>query len=183
MKHTIRNVRHEDWKKAKDLRLDALRDPVAHLAFLETYERAAAQPDDYWQSRAARSGEGISSRQFVAEAEDGSWLGSVSVLVELPGAEDVFGGAPELPQTHVVGVFVRPGARGTGLAGELFRAALDWSWSLTEPRIERVRLYVHEDNARAEALYRKAGFRRTGVTIPFPTDTTQIENELAVDRP
>jgi RimJ/RimL family protein N-acetyltransferase len=85
-------------------------------------------------------------------------------------------------QTHVVGVFVRPEARGTGLAEELFRAALEWSWSLAEPRVERVRLFVHEDNARAEALYGKVGFKRTGVSVPVPGDATHRENELARHR-
>src|SRR5262245_32478995 len=39
--YVIRAIRPEDWPRVKQLRLDALRDPVAHLAFLETYEEAA----------------------------------------------------------------------------------------------------------------------------------------------
>lgn len=182
MNHIIRAVRAEDWAKGKEIRLDALRDPVAHLAFLDTYEQAVARPDDFWQDRTTGAAEGRSTRQFIAEAADGRWLGTVSVLVERPGVQDVFGGAPEVAQTHVVGVFVRPEARGTGLAEELFRAALEWSWSLAEPRVERVRLFVHEDNARAEALYGKVGFKRTGVSVPVPGDATHRENELARHR-
>jgi len=182
MNHTVRAVRGEDWIKARAIRLAALRDPLAHLAFLETYEQAVARPDEFWRERTAGAAEGKSARQFVAEAADGGWIGTVSVLVERPGAESVFGEVPEVAQTHVVGVFVEPAARGTGVAEELFRAALEWSWSLSEPRIERARLFVHEDNARAEAMYGKVGFKRTGVSVPVPADSSKREIELALLR-
>jgi RimJ/RimL family protein N-acetyltransferase len=182
MEHIVRAVRHEDWSKIKALRLDALRDPVAHLAFHDTHEQAAAQPDGFWQDRAAKVAEGKAARQFVAEAADGRWLGMVSVLVERPGVESFFNDVPEVPQTHIVGVFVRPEVRGTGLAEELFQAALEWSWSLTEPPVERVRLFVHEDNARAEAMYGKVGFKRTGLSVPAAGEPTRSDNELAVLR-
>lgn len=122
------------------------------------------------------------SRQFVAEAADGHWLGMATVLVERPGVETFFGDVPEVPQTHIVGVFVRPEARGTGLAEELFQAALGWSWSLTEPPVERVRLFVHQDNARAEAMYGKVGFKRTGLSVPIAGQPTCRDNELALLR-
>ncbi|MDH6120828.1 GNAT family N-acetyltransferase [Kitasatospora sp. GAS204B] len=182
MTYTIKTVRHQDWPKAKEIRLAALRDPVAHLAFLETLEQAVARPDDFWQGRAEASGAGTSLRQFVAEDPDGEWLGTVTARVELPGDDTVFGQAAKAPQIHVVGVFVQPAARGVGLAERLFGAALEWSWSLAEPRIERVRLHVHEDNARAEALYRKVGFDRTGHTVLVPGDTPFHEIELAIPR-
>ncbi|MBT2476845.1 GNAT family N-acetyltransferase [Streptomyces sp. ISL-94] len=182
MKHTIRAVRHEDWTKIKALRLDALRDPVARLAFHQTHEQAGAEPDSFWQDRAAGAAEGRTARQFVAEAADGRWLGTVSVLVERPGVESFFKDVPEVPQTHIVGVFVRPEARGTGLAEELFQAALGWSWSLTEPPVERVRLFVHEDNARAEAMYGKVGFKRTGLSVPAAAEPARSDNELALLR-
>ncbi|MFB7664988.1 GNAT family N-acetyltransferase [Kitasatospora sp. NPDC056138] len=182
MEHIIRAVRDEDWPKAKEIRLAALRDPLAHLAFIETAEQAAARPDDFWQDRVAGAAAGISARQFVAEAADGRWLGTVSVLVERPGEQAVFGPAPDAAQTHVVGVFVRPEARGTGIAEDLVRAALAWSWALPEPRVERVRLYVHQDNSRAEALYRKVGFERTGAFESDPAQPDLRDFELAVPR-
>lgn len=90
--------------------------------------------------------------------------------------------SPRFRRHNIVGVFVRPEARGTGLGAELFHAALDRSWSLTEPRVERVRLFVHEDNARAEAMYGKVGFQRTGHSVPAPTEPSRSEYELAVRR-
>jgi RimJ/RimL family protein N-acetyltransferase len=103
----------------------------------------------------------------------------VTVLVELPGVQDYFGGTPQVAQTQVVAVFVRPEARGSGLAEALFRAALEWSWALPAPHIERVRLYVHEDNNRAEAMYEKVGFKRTGATV---SSAAGREVELAIQR-
>lgn len=179
----IRRVRTEDWAWVKEIRLDALRDPVAAIAFLETYEQAAARPDEFWQDRAARAAEGSSVGQFVAEAADGRWLGTMTALVEQPGGAGALeGDVIDVPQTHIVGVYVRPEARGTGLAHDLIRAAQEWSWSLTEPRIERVRLFVHEDNARARAMYVRAGFKPSGVALPVPGDSTGREVELAVLR-
>ena len=38
------------------------------------------------------------------------------------------------------------------------------AWSSVQG-IERVQLFVHEDNARAQAAYRRLGFARTGVIV------------------
>ncbi|MFI6948964.1 GNAT family N-acetyltransferase [Streptomyces sp. NPDC050422] len=185
MDYVIRPVRAEEWQLVRELRLAALQDPVAPVAFLETYEQASERSDDFWRERAAGGSEtgagGV--RQFVAEAPDGSWAGTVTVLIERPDDEVRFGEAAAVHQAHVVGVFVRAEARGSGLAEELFRAGTDWAWSLGEPLIERVRLYVHEDNPRAAALYRRIGFVPTGETVPMPGDPTARELEYAVARP
>ncbi|MGW0315819.1 GNAT family N-acetyltransferase [Streptomyces flavidovirens] len=178
----IRPVRADEWPEAKELRLAALRDPLAGIAFMETYEKAVAEPDSFWEGRTARVGEGGDARQFVAETPDGWWVGSVTAIVERAGDQAAFGGAPEVDQVHVVGVFVRPEARGTGVAQELLRAALEWSWGLTEPQVERVRLHVHERNGRAEALYAKAGFVRSGATVAVPGDAAAKEYEMVAVR-
>ncbi|GGX33155.1 GNAT family N-acetyltransferase [Streptomyces chryseus] len=178
----IRPVRAGEWARVRELRLAALRDPLASLAFLETYEKAAAQPESFWAERTGTAAEGVGVRQFVAESGDGRWVGSVSALVERAGSDEVFGGAPVVDQVHLVGVYVRPEARGTGVAQALFRAALEWSWGLTEPRVERVRLYAHERNGRAQALYGKAGFVRSGQVVPMPGDASAKEYEMVVER-
>ncbi|WP_328888261.1 GNAT family N-acetyltransferase [Streptomyces sp. NBC_00316] len=185
MDYVIRPVRAEEWPLVKDLRLAALQDPVAPVAFLETYEQALAEPDDFWQGRTARGAEagGNEVRQFIAEASDGSWAGTISVLIERPDGDLRFGEAAKVHQAHVVGVFVRPEARGSGLAERLFRAGVDWAWSLGEPRIERVRLYVHENNPRAAAFYRRFGFVPSGETTAVPNDPTALELEYEIVRP
>ncbi|MGW2869778.1 N-acetyltransferase family protein [Kitasatospora sp. NPDC001225] len=179
----IRRVRVEDWQRARDLRLDALRDPVAAVAFLEVYEQAVTKPDEFWQDRTTRAATDPHAAQFIAEAEDGRWLGSMTGVVEPAGGNGALeGDVVEVDQVHVVGVFVRAEARGTGLALDLIRTLQEWAWSLTGPRIERVRLFVHEDNPRAEAMYRKAGFEPSGVTLPVPGGLAGREVELAVLR-
>ncbi|MFF1921318.1 GNAT family N-acetyltransferase [Streptomyces sp. NPDC058221] len=185
MGYVIRPVRADEWQQAKEIRLAALQDPVAPVAFLETYEQGLGQSDDFYRERAlgaSEDGEGR-VRQFIAEAPDGSWAGTATVLIERPDDEVRFGEAAVVHQAHVVGVFVRPEARGGGVADALFRAALEWAWSLGEPRIERARLYVHENNPRASAFYRRIGFAPTGTTVPMPGDPTARELEYAVARP
>lgn len=113
MNHVIRSIRADEWAKVKELRLDALKDPVAHLAFLETYEESLAKPDAFWQERAAGAAEGTTERQqFIAEDADGVWGGSVAVLVEEAGSRDFNDVVVEQRQGHLVAVYVRPEHRG-----------------------------------------------------------------------
>lgn len=166
----------------KELRLDALRDPVAHLAFLETYEESLAKADAFWQDRTAGAAVGVTDRQqIVAVTEDGAWVGSVTVLVELAGVQNPFGKVPEQDQGHLVGVFVRPEFRGSeaGVTRALFDAALAWAWGIG---LDRVRLFVHEKNGRAEAFYRKAGFVPTGETEPMPGAVGEVQLEFVITR-
>ncbi|SDG95496.1 GNAT family N-acetyltransferase [Streptomyces griseoaurantiacus] len=181
MNHVIRAIRTDEWPAVKRLRLEALRDPLAPLAFLETYEDALAKPDFYWQERTSTAAAGAFQRQqFIAERPDGAWDGSVTVLVEEAGSEDFLGHVVESEQGHLVGVFVRPEQRGTGVAAALFEAAVDWC---RKRGLDRVRLFVHEDNARAEAFYRKAGFVATGVTGPVPGGSGHREREMVLRWP
>ncbi|WP_409061547.1 GNAT family N-acetyltransferase [Streptomyces sp. SYP-A7185] len=182
-RHVVRPIRAEEWPEVKELRLAALQDPAAPIAFLDTYEEAAAKPDSFWQERAKGAADGTRVRQFVAEDQDGTWGGTVTVLVEDPDDDDVFGGAIQQRQAHLVGVFVRPEHRGSGVTDALFEAAINWAWSV--PGVARVRLYVHEDNARAERFYRRYGFAFSGATVSMKGDPAKLEREmiLAETRP
>ncbi|MFG3014965.1 GNAT family N-acetyltransferase [Streptomyces cinerochromogenes] len=177
--YAVRAIRPDEWERVKELRLDALRDPIAHLAFLETYENAVAQPDSFWQERAVRSGVGsTTARQFIAEAPDGTWAGSVTLLIEEGGSEDWAGFPVERRQGHMVGVFVRPEHRGNGLIEALFEAGVAWAW---EREAERVRLFVHRENARAQAAYRKLGFEPSGRVVTFSKDEAETELEFVLE--
>lgn len=168
MDYVMRSVRAEEWPLARQLRLDALQDPAAPVAFLDSYEAAAARPDAFWQDRTAAAAEGGDVRQFVAESPEGEWVGTVTVLIERPEDDVRFGEPAEVNQGHLVGVFVRPEVRGAGVTDALFRVAVDWAWSLSAPRLDRVRLYVHENNRRAAAFYRRFGFVPSGQRVPVP---------------
>ncbi|CAM5395436.1 GNAT family N-acetyltransferase [Streptomyces tanashiensis] len=182
MDYSIRTIRADEWEKTREIRLAALQDPIAHLAFLDTYETASERPDAFWKERAeggSETGDG-NVRQFVAEGPDGSWAGTITLLVERPSDEVRFGEAAKVDQTHIVGVYVRPEARGTGVIDALFRAGVEWSWTLPDPAVARVRLYVHEENARAAAFYRRFGFVATGdaVAVPGADGAKELEYEL-----
>ncbi|MFE7511915.1 GNAT family N-acetyltransferase [Streptomyces sp. NPDC057540] len=185
MDYSIRTIRADEWEKTREIRLAALRDPIAHLAFLDTYEAAVERPDAFWKERAegaSETGDGF-VRQFVAEGADGSWAGTISLLVERPSDEVRFGEAAKVDQTHIVGVYVRPEARGSGVIDALFRAGVEWSWTLPAPAVARVRLYVHEENARAAAFYRRFGFVATGERVAVPGHDTAMEDEYEMVRP
>ncbi|MGW2522475.1 GNAT family N-acetyltransferase [Streptomyces sp. NPDC001617] len=180
MNYKVRSIHADEWPEAKALRLVALRDPVAHLAFLETYEQAAAHPDSFWQERAVGACEGaFGAQQIIAEGPDGEWVGTLTVLMEEAGSTDWAGFPVERKQGHVVGVFVRDEHRGIGLTEVLFDAGLEWAWA---QGAERVRLIVHEDNGRAQRLYRKVGFVPTGAMVPLEQASGESELEFALER-
>ncbi|MGE9365590.1 GNAT family N-acetyltransferase [Isoptericola nanjingensis] len=157
---TVRHTSADEWREIRDLRLTALRDPAAPVAFLESYEEAAARPDDFWKVRARGNSTSEVVAGFVAVDEDGRWMGTVTGLVEEPGAMDVLGQPVERHQVQIVGVFVRPEDRGVGLLGRLIDGLLDWARGRG---IERARMGVHVDNPRARAAYAKLGFTPSGL--------------------
>ncbi|MBS1698082.1 MAG: GNAT family N-acetyltransferase [Actinobacteria bacterium] len=149
MSFAVRRVEAAEWAQVRDLRLRSLRDPVAALAFLDTIESASAQPDEFWQHRAAQAAEGGPNGQFVAIAADGDWFGSATVLGFRDAAESAL----------VVGVYVAEGHRGGGAIEALLDACAAWAAAgdFTELVLE-----VHVDNHRAQAAYERCGFTRTG---------------------
>ncbi len=80
MSIAVRRITPEDWREVKALRLQALADPAAPMAFLDTVEHAAAQPDRFWQERAANASGDAAAAQFVAIADDGTWTGTITLL-------------------------------------------------------------------------------------------------------
>ncbi|MGP3953119.1 GNAT family N-acetyltransferase [Streptomyces sp. 7N604] len=188
MGYEIRTVRADDWAELRKLRLAALSDPVARVAFVDTYEKSSAQSEDFWRGRATPIAEGGAATNVIAaDEDDGMWVAMLALLDETgqcapaagtPGVIGEDGATP--PQIHVVSVYVRPEHRGTGVAEQLFRTAIDWTWGNT--KAERIRLWVHGDNPRAEAFYRRLGFARTGETMAFPPVPEETEYEMVLAR-
>ncbi|WP_435744897.1 N-acetyltransferase family protein [Microbacterium sp. PMB16] len=169
-----RRVRADEWERVRDLRLDAVRDPLAPIAFLHSYEEEAAHPDGFWQDRAANAASGDAVAQFVAEV-DGEWIGTVTVIRWNAGETDHHGRDVSTPRGDVVGVFLRPEHRGRGVVDALIGAAAEWARSLGD---ESLTLDVHAENARAQAAYRRAGFVETGTRF-----SASIGPELEMSRP
>ena len=160
---TIRRVRADEGPQSRELRLEALADPVASIAFLETTEQALARPDAEWRERAERNATAVDQAGFVAVSHDDpgreDLVGSVVVFTRRAGEPDYFERVPTVDTATLVGVYVSPRARGRGVIDALIRAAADWARDAGYPELT---LDVHERNIVAIASYRRAGFEIVG---------------------
>ncbi|WP_395640778.1 GNAT family N-acetyltransferase [Pseudolysinimonas sp.] len=154
----IRRVRADEGPRVRRLRLEALADPVAAIAFLETTEQALARPDAEWSERAARNATAADQAGFVAVLDD-EHVGSVVVFPRRAGEPDYFQRIPTVDTATLVGVYVSPRVRGRGVIDALIRAAQDWARDAGYPELT---LDVHERNVVAIAAYRRGGFEVVG---------------------
>jgi RimJ/RimL family protein N-acetyltransferase len=125
----------EDWRRWRDLRLEALQDTP--IGFMELYADAALLNDEEWRTRWARPG----VRVMAYEGEEP--LGMAGGFLSEEGDPVLFG------------VYVRPAHRGGEVLAALVAAVQQWAPS---PLV----LDVHEDNHRACRAYQKLGFVLTG---------------------
>lgn len=160
----VRRVRHGEWLRVRRLRLSALADPDAAIAFLDTYEHAAAQPVAFWVKRTDDAAAGHRVAQFVAEVHD-EWVGSLSVIVRPAGILDHLDREVDVRCADIVGVYVEPIHRGDGTIDALFAAAAAWAGKVG---ITTLSLDVHAENLRAQGAYRRAGFVPTGEAFTGP---------------
>ncbi|WP_165570398.1 GNAT family N-acetyltransferase [Aeromicrobium sp. IC_218] len=152
---TVRRVREHEWSRLRDLRLEALGDPVAHLAFVETLDQALARPDDFWRERTGSAATSDDVVQVVAVDEHDRLAGTVTGLLTRPGEPDYRGRRTPDLRAAVVAVYVRPSHRGRGVLEQLLRAVEAW---LADQGVRRVHLHVHEQNERARRAYLRAGY-------------------------
>jgi len=175
---SVRRILASEWRDVRALRIEAVADPDAGIAFLESPAQVAAHSDEFWRERTRRAAVSADSAQFVAidgGADAPAWVGSLSVLIRKPGIIDHLGHTVRTERADIVGVYVRPSHRGDGTIDRLFAAAA--AWALGEgARI--LSLDVHADNLRAQGAYRRAGFAPTGETF-----TGTIGPELVMTRP
>ncbi|MFI1098567.1 GNAT family N-acetyltransferase [Streptomyces sp. NPDC020917] len=170
MRYEIRPVAPAEWRRSRELRLESLQDPVAPVAFARTYAEESAMTDEEWSRRAS----GVGAQQFVAvrpadgggNDATGDWVGMAVVVVERPD------------YLSINAVYVRPELRGAGVAAKLFETAVAWTWE----RADRLHLWVHEKNPRAQAFYRRLGFVPTGESMASPLDAGMTEFELVLLR-
>lgn len=159
---TVRRVRAEEWRSIRELRLEALRDPIAHLAYLERLEDALKRPDSYWREQTQTAAAGTTVGKFVAVGEHGELAGTVTALVTVPGEPDYIGETSPRLRAAIVGVYVRPAQRGGGVLQTLLAETEAW---LQEIGVQQVRLHVNEHNVRAQGAYRKCGYVDTGTRV------------------
>ena len=144
----IRRVEPDDWERLRDVRLRALAsDPDA---FLETVENARTFLDVRWRERARATERTVT---FVHE-RDGAFDGMVSAFV-----------GDDAATAHLVGMWVAPDLRGSGVARELVEHVVEWSRAHGRTRVV---LSVEAGNARAARLYEKCGFVELDEPPPLP---------------
>ncbi|MCT9820122.1 GNAT family N-acetyltransferase [Microbacterium sp. W1N] len=164
----VRRVALHEWREVRDLRIQAVGDENAAIAFTTTRDEELARDDAFWRGRTAGAAMGDNAAQFVAIVGD-AWVGSASVLLRAADAP-----AAGALRADVVGVYVAPVHRGAGILGLLFDEAAAWARA---QGCDALTLSTHLDNARARAAYRKAGFTPTGVTF-----TSSVGPELEMRR-
>ena len=169
----VRRVLQDEWDLVRHLRLESTSDPDAAIAFLERPDEVAARTDEFWQERTKTAATSETVAQFVAE-DDGRAVGSLSVIIRATGRSDQ-GRIADDRRAFVVGVWVRPPARGSGAVDALLTAAAEWAAGLG---MRTLYLDVHRDNPRAQGAYRRAGFVPTGETL-----TSAIGPEIVMARP
>lgn len=166
----VRRIREDEWRRVRRLRIEAVSDPDAGIAFLSTPDQERAHDDAFWQQRTADNATGDAAAQFVAVAGD-EWIGTATVLVYPLGATDYMGRTVWTSRADVVGVYVRADHRGSGVIDALLDAAADWAAGLG---LRQINLDVHVDNARAQAAYRRNGFVPTGETVASAHGTEAV---------
>lgn len=154
--HDVRRLTAEDWTKLRDARLAALAE--APYAFSSTLTREQGFTEGTWRERAG------SGRTFAA------WDGDSIVGMAT--------GLPEDGRWHLVGMWVSPKIRGTGVADQLVAAVCDLA---RQSGFTSVTLWVTEVNDRARAFYRRLGFAPTGGRqLVRPDEPGNWEEELTL---
>ena len=167
----IRPIRTDEGLRLRALRLDAL--AAAPEAFASTFARETAFADQVWHDRAAAGAKGSSLTTLIAE-EGERWVGLATGLAA---------GVADNPRPMLVGMFVAGEARGRGVGAALVQCVVDWAHAQGARGLV---LWVRDNNAAAPALYRKCGFRATGLrraVAPGPLAEIEMLRQLDAAAP
>jgi RimJ/RimL family protein N-acetyltransferase len=139
----IRRLEPPDVAAYRELRLEGLRNHPD--SFGAAWEDEIDKPDAWWTQRLE------SSTVF------GGWIDG-SPLLGVAGFQ-VPGTAKQRHKGILWGMYVRPDARGTGLAASLLQRVIEEA----RPLVEEIRLTVMASNTAAHRLYSAAGFEPYGL--------------------
>jgi len=145
----IKQLRPEEGLLYGELRLCALGDTPD--AFGDTLSDALARPEQLWIDRAHEITHNSEREVLFMAWDQGKPSGLIYVRLETPAA-------------HVYGMWVAPAVRGRGTGAALLKAGLLWArtkWA------ERAELWVTDGNMAAIRLYKRLGFRETGLREPL----------------
>lgn len=148
MAYTVRRTTADEWQDFRELRLEALLDSPTN--FGQTHAQALAVPDEEWQE-AARTNATSAETAFYVAVDD-----ATGRLVGMWSAAPHF----DRPGSWIVlGVYVRPEARGTDIARRLNEAVIDFARTTDAKELV---LLVRDDNERGRRFYEREGFVLTG---------------------
>jgi GNAT superfamily N-acetyltransferase len=82
----------------------------------------------------------------------------------------------KIKHAELVSMWVRPDARGAGVGARLIKAVVDWARGAG---IGEVRLWVVDGNERAERVYLRLGFKRTGKVARVREGEPLMEFEMS----
>lgn len=142
------------WRQLRDIRLRALTDSPD--AFASTLDRELALGEADWQWRIANGCNVIAAIGSEPVGLAGGYLHA---------------GVPEL-----IAMWVQPESRGAGVADVLVDAVAGWA---REQGADRLTLWVVDGNERAERVYLRLGFARTGAGQPVPGNPARTEVQMA----
>lgn len=158
-----RLVSGEEWEQARDLRLRALADVPE--AFLSSYDDEERLSEAEWRARVAPSDD----RAWLVEAADGSDFAGMVVVAFLGADRET---------ASLLGMWVEPKRRRTGVGKRLVEAGIEWARAAGAARVE---LEVNEGLGAAVALYRSCGFVPTGRRRRLPTAAGATALQMARD--
>jgi RimJ/RimL family protein N-acetyltransferase len=142
MSFVIRPLCADEAALYRDIRLEGLR--LHPEAFGSAFEQETAESLPFFEQR-------LTGNTIFAGFHDQEVLGVAGFMPE-PGLKRAHKG-------HLWGMYVRPAARGTGLAPQLVEAVLEFA----KDRVELVQLSVVSGNAPAHRLYVSHGFAPYGL--------------------
>lgn len=143
---SVRRLEPQDHGLLRTMRLRAL--SLEPHSFGSTFERESAFTEDTWRNRLRPAG----NPHFACFDDSGEPIGVVAGMLD----------EEDQQISELVGMYVDQHARGTGTADALVSEIVDWAMA---QGCVAVRLHVTDGNARAEGMYRRNGFERTGRTF------------------
>jgi RimJ/RimL family protein N-acetyltransferase len=142
----ITRIAADDWEQFRAVRLASLSE--APEAFGSRHADWVDAPAERWRSRLTQV------PLTLLAHEEGTVVGVVS------------GQPADETWVELISMWVAPEARGTGLAGQLICAVVDWATAQDRATY----LMVRRDNVRARRAYERVGFVDTGVPEWWPAD-------------
>lgn len=141
MEIKIKKIDKSDWKKYKEIRLEALKNDPS--AFGSSYELESKRSDEDWQKRFEDSDLQESKKLFYAAQSNEQFV--------------AIGGAfrDENNEWNIIAIYTKPEKRGMGVGSKLLSSILD---DLKGRNIPKIFLRVNVNQAAAVLLYKKLGF-------------------------